>query len=128
MTTVVITGVASGMGAALRDRLEGQGATVIGVDLPGTGATVEADLATVDGRTAMAAAVTERSGGAIDGLVAGAGMQSMDGQLAGRTVRTNYFGAVATLDPEVAAKMAQVPTLACMRPPGSQESHLAMAL
>jgi NAD(P)-dependent dehydrogenase (short-subunit alcohol dehydrogenase family) len=98
MTTVVITGAASGMGAALRARLEAEGTTVIGVDLPGSGATVEADLATVDGRTLMADGVAERSGGTIDGLVAGAGMQSMDGALAGRTVRTNYFGAVATLE------------------------------
>ncbi len=36
MTTVVITGAASGMGAALRRRLERNGTTVIGVDLPGT--------------------------------------------------------------------------------------------
>ena len=30
---------------------------------------------------------------------------------------------VATVEPEVAANMAQVPMLACMSPPGSQESH-----
>ncbi|UDY34786.1 SDR family oxidoreductase [Dermatobacter hominis] len=98
MTIVVITGAASGMGAALRARLEGEGTTVIGVDLPGTGVTVEADLATVEGRVLMADRVAELSGGAIDGLVAGAGMQSMDGALAERTVRTNHFGAVATLE------------------------------
>jgi NAD(P)-dependent dehydrogenase (short-subunit alcohol dehydrogenase family) len=98
MTTVVITGAASGMGAALRSRLEAQGTTVIGVDLPGTGVEVEADLATADDRARMAAEVDAATGGTIDGLVAGAGMQSMDGSLAGRTVRTNYFGAVATLE------------------------------
>ena len=98
MTTVVITGAASGMGAALRKRLEADGTTVIGVDLPGTGSTVEADLATVAGRTEMERQVAELTDGAIDGLVAGAGMQSMDGALAERTVRTNYFGAVATLE------------------------------
>ena len=36
--------------------------------------------------------------------------------------------AVATLEPEVAANMAQAPMLACIRPPGSQDSHCAMAL
>lgn len=98
MTTVVITGSASGMGAALRRRLERDGTTVIGVDLPGTAEEVEADLSTATGRTHMLERVAELSGGSIDGLVAGAGMQSMDGALAERTVRTNYFGAVATLD------------------------------
>jgi NAD(P)-dependent dehydrogenase (short-subunit alcohol dehydrogenase family) len=86
------------MGAALRRRLEAGGTRVIGVDLPGTTAEVHADLATVEGRSSMAAAVEDLSGGSLDGLVAGAGMQSMDGELAGRTVRTNHFGAVATLE------------------------------
>ncbi len=36
--------------------------------------------------------------------------------------------AVATLDPEVAANMADVPIFACIRPPGNQESHLSNAL
>jgi len=102
MTTVVITGSASGMGAALRTRLESHGTTVIGVDRPGTGAgagaEVEADLSSPDGRAHMADRVTELSGGAIDGLVAGAGIQSMDGALAGPILRVNYFGAVATLE------------------------------
>jgi NAD(P)-dependent dehydrogenase (short-subunit alcohol dehydrogenase family) len=98
VTTVVITGGASGIGAALRDRLESDGTTVIVVDRPGTGAAVEADLATADGRALMAERVAQLADGAVDGLVAGAGVQSMEGPLAGRTLRTNYFGAVATLE------------------------------
>lgn len=98
MTTVVITGSASGMGAALRTRLESDGQRVIGVDRPGSGAEVDADLSTPAGRASMAQQVADLSGGAIDGLVAGAGIQSMDGSLAGRIVSTNYFGAVATLE------------------------------
>ena len=35
--------------------------------------------------------------------------------------------AVATLEPEVAAKLIEAPILACMSPPGSQESHWLMA-
>ena len=35
--------------------------------------------------------------------------------------------AVATLDPEVAAKSAQAPMLACIVPPGSQDSHSTSA-
>lgn len=98
MTTVVITGSASGMGAALSRRLRDRGTTVIGVDRPGTGAEVEADLATVDGRAGMVDAVAELAGGAIDGLVAGAGVQSVEGPMAGLIVSVNYFGAVATLE------------------------------
>ncbi len=98
MTTVVITGSQSGMGAALRARLEADGQRVIGVDLAGSGAEVDADLSTPDGRTRMADRVVELAGDSIDGLVANAGIQSMDGSLAGRIVATNYFGAVATLE------------------------------
>ena len=36
--------------------------------------------------------------------------------------------AVATLEPEVAANMAEVPMFACINPPGSQDSHWAAAL
>ncbi len=93
MTTVVITGSAGGMGTALRTVLEAGGTEVIGVDLHD--AEVVADLATDEGLAEMVARVTERSGGAIDGLVAGAGVQSAD---AARILRTNYVGAVATLD------------------------------
>ena len=36
--------------------------------------------------------------------------------------------AVATLEPEVAAKAILVPIFACISPPGSHDSHCAMAL
>jgi hypothetical protein len=35
---------------------------------------------------------------------------------------------VATLEPEDAAKIALEPILACIRPPGSQDSHCTTAL
>jgi NAD(P)-dependent dehydrogenase (short-subunit alcohol dehydrogenase family) len=94
MGTVVVTGVAGGIGAATASRLVSTGHRVIGVDVPGSGADVEADLATPEGRAAMVAAVTETSAGAVDGVVAGAGVQGKPGDL---TVSVNYFGAVATL-------------------------------
>jgi NAD(P)-dependent dehydrogenase (short-subunit alcohol dehydrogenase family) len=92
MGTVVVTGSAGGIGAATRARLEAAGDTVIGVDV--RDAEVIADLATPDGRTAMVAAVADRSGGAVDGLVAAAGITGDDGAL---VTAINLFGAVATL-------------------------------
>jgi len=94
MGTVVVTGVAGGIGAATASLLVRTGHRVIGVDVPGSGADVEADLATPEGRAAMVAAVGESAAGAVDGVVAGAGVQGKPGDL---TVSVNYFGAVATL-------------------------------
>lgn len=94
MGTFAITGSASGIGRATRTRLEAEGHRVIGVDL--RDAEVIADLATAAGRAAMVGGVTAASGGALDGVLAGAGVS-------GRTappelvVRLNFFGAVATL-------------------------------
>jgi len=93
MSTIAVTGSAGGIGGALRERLEAQGHTVIGIDV--REAEVIADLASVEGRAAMIAAVTDRSGGALDGVVAAAGVTHDDGAL---VTSINYFGAVATLD------------------------------
>jgi NAD(P)-dependent dehydrogenase (short-subunit alcohol dehydrogenase family) len=92
MRTVCITGSAGGIGAATRARLEAEGARVIGVDI--RDAEVIADLSTPAGRDAMVAAVTEQSGGVLDGLVAAAGIMGQEPIV----VAINYFGAVATLD------------------------------
>lgn len=92
MTTVAVTGSAGGMGAALRGRLERQGDTVIGVDVHD--AEVIADLGTPSGRSAMVDAVTDRSGGHLDGLVVAAGITHAEGA---PVVAVNYFGALATL-------------------------------
>lgn len=92
MGTIAITGAAGGIGSALRQRLEAVDHTVIGIDV--RDAEVLADLATAEGRGAMVAAVTEQSGGALDGVVAAAGITHDDGAL---VTSINYFGAVATL-------------------------------
>ena len=94
MGTIVITGSASGIGRASRERLEAEGHRVIGVDLHD--AEVVADLGTVAGRAAMVDGVTAASGGAIDGLLAGAGVSGRTSPPE-RVVRIDYFGAVATL-------------------------------
>ena len=93
MATVCITGAAGGIGLATRRLLEARGDTVVGVDLRGSD--VDADLATAEGRSAMVAGVGDRTGGVLDGLVVGAGVQGAAPPL---VVSVNYFGAIATLE------------------------------
>ncbi|WP_436795856.1 SDR family oxidoreductase [Actinospongicola halichondriae] len=92
MRTYVVSGSASGIGAATVERLEASGHRVIGVDL--TGATVEADLSTDAGRAAMVEGVRAASSGQVDAIVACAGISAESPQ----TISVNYFGAVATLE------------------------------
>jgi NAD(P)-dependent dehydrogenase (short-subunit alcohol dehydrogenase family) len=72
MGTIVITGSASGIGAATRALAEARGERVIGVDL--RDAEVLADLSTAEGRAEALAAVLEACGGTLDGLVTSAGV------------------------------------------------------
>jgi NAD(P)-dependent dehydrogenase (short-subunit alcohol dehydrogenase family) len=92
-TTIAITGSAGGIGRATRARLEAAGARVIGVDV--RDAEVLADLSTPAGRAAMVEGVTAACDGALDGLVAAAGITGDDGR---QVTAINYFGAIATLD------------------------------
>jgi len=96
MRTIVVTGSASGMGAATKARLEAQGDRVIGVDL--RDADVMADLGTVDGRRAALDAVAAQSGGAIDGLVTWAGLPGLTDRPGSLLVSVNYFGTIAMLE------------------------------
>ena len=95
MTLCAITGSASGIGLAIRRRLEAEGARVIGVDL--AGAEVLADLATATGRAEAVAQVRARSAGRLDRLVLSAGVGTRT-RPAARIPAVNYFGAVALLD------------------------------
>jgi NAD(P)-dependent dehydrogenase (short-subunit alcohol dehydrogenase family) len=92
MRTLCITGSAGGIGAATRTRLEGEGARVIGVDV--RDAEVVADLSTSAGRELMVQEVADACGGALDGLVAAAGIMGTESNV----VAINYFGAIATLE------------------------------
>ena len=91
MRTYVITGAASGIGAATADRIRADGHRVIGVDL--RDADVVADLGTADGRHRLVDRVNSLSD-SVDAVVANAGVMG-DPEI---TVRVNFFGAVATLD------------------------------
>jgi NAD(P)-dependent dehydrogenase (short-subunit alcohol dehydrogenase family) len=90
--TYVVTGSASGIGRATCELLEAEGHRVVDVDL--RDASVLADLSTPEGRAAMVAGVEAATGGAVDAVVANAGVSGPP-ELC---VRVNHFGAVATLE------------------------------
>jgi len=96
MRTVVVTGSASGMGAATKARLESAGERVIGVDL--RAADVLADLGTADGRRRAVDEVTALSGGVIDGLVTWAGLPGLTDRPGSLLASVNYFGTVRLLE------------------------------
>lgn len=96
MATYVLTGTASGIGAATKARLEADGHRVIGVDL--RDADVTADLSTPDGRTEAIARVTELAGDRLDGFVPFAGLAAAAGRPAQLLIGVNYFGAIELLE------------------------------
>ncbi len=106
MRTTVITGAASGIGAAIRTRLENNGERVIGIDLRGT--EIAADLSTHDGRQSAIKAIRDEADDGLDGLVLCAGLGSHLEDLA-LIISVNYFGTVELLDgllPDLAGRPA----------------------
>lgn len=94
MGLIAISGSASGIGAATRQRLEESGEDVIGIDV--RDAEIIADLTTPDGRALAVAAVREASNGRLDGLVVCAGV-GPHVEPWSTIVSLNYFGAQALL-------------------------------
>ena len=94
---IVVTGTASGLGAAIVGRLRRAGHTTIGVDVRGGDLVdVRADLGTADGRATALAAIVERTD-ALDGLVSCAAVSPIHPDPA-TVVSVNAFGALAVLD------------------------------
>ncbi|MCX6430161.1 MAG: SDR family oxidoreductase [Actinobacteria bacterium] len=88
----VVTGAASGIGAATVALLKERGANVIGVDIHNTD--VNSDLSTPGGRQDAARKAIELCGGKIDGIVACAGLATP----IAKTVSVNFFGATEFLN------------------------------
>lgn len=96
MGTVVVTGSASGMGAASAARLRAAGHTVIGVDL--RDADVLADLSTPAGRRMAIEAVGTLTAGRLDAAVLAAGLGPTPGLERARAIlEVNYAGVVELL-------------------------------
>lgn len=115
--TIVVTGAASGIGAATTHLLRERGDRVITSDL--RDADVVADLATPGGRAVLADGVARISGGKIDAIVANAGSGSPE-----TSVALNFFGTVATLEglrpllrDSAAPRAVAVSSIGSLRPP-----------
>jgi NAD(P)-dependent dehydrogenase (short-subunit alcohol dehydrogenase family) len=93
--TYAVTGSASGIGAAIRERLVADGHRVIGVDR--VDADVVADLATAEGRAVAVAGVAHACGGELAGLVTCAGLAGLPERPGSLLVSVNYFGTVEVI-------------------------------
>ena len=89
MSVTVVTGSASGIGAAISEQLKRAGHRVIGIDRQQ--ADIVADLSTAEGRRAAIAAALDACGGVLDGLVCCAGLGST-APSSSLIVSVNYFG------------------------------------
>ncbi len=115
--TYVVTGSASGIGAATSRMLKEAGNKVIGVDIKG--ADIEADLSLKEGRLEAAKKAIELSGGTIDAVIACAGLAHP----IAKTVSVNYFGVteflnalLPTLSKSPTARVAVTSSMASLMP------------
>lgn len=95
MSTIVMSGCATGIGAATRKALEAAGHRIVGVDI--RDAEVIADLSNSQGRKQAIADVLAQCSDGMDGLVLCAGLGPQT-KVLGNVVSVNYFGATELLD------------------------------
>lgn len=95
MSTYVVTGAESGIGAATAALLRGQGHRVIGVDR--SPSDVTADLSTPEGREDVIRRVGDLAPDGIAGFVPCAGIAGLTGVDPQLLVSVNYFGAIDVL-------------------------------
>lgn len=104
MGKYLVTGAASGMGAAVAARLRDAGHEVIGVDIAES-VDVTADLSTAAGRSQAVRAIRDRADGVLDGAVMAAGVGALKGKER-LTLEVNVLGSVELLEalrPQLAA-------------------------
>lgn len=95
MANIVVSGSASGIGAAVASRLRAAGHVVIGIDV--RDADIVADLSLREGRRRAVAVAASSCGDRLDGLVACAGL-GPHVRPHGKIVEVNYFGAIALFE------------------------------
>lgn len=95
MSTYVVTGAESGIGAATRSMLQENGHRVIGVDR--SPSDITADLSTTAGRADVVRRVGELAPEGLAGYVPCAGVAGLTGVDPGLVVSVNYFGAIDVL-------------------------------
>jgi NAD(P)-dependent dehydrogenase (short-subunit alcohol dehydrogenase family) len=96
MRTFVVTGAASGIGAATAEMLRYDGHRVLGVDREPSDIT--ADLATPEGRALAVRRVGELASDGLAGVVPCAGIGGFTGSDSALLVSVNYFGALALVE------------------------------
>lgn len=126
--TYIVTGAASGIGAATAEALRSHGHTVIGVDLKG--AEVSADLSTPSGRAAAATEATALADGKVDAVIACAGISAP----IAKTFAINFFGVtefltamVPVLRSSEAPRAAVVSSMASLQPVSSELVEAGLA-
>jgi NAD(P)-dependent dehydrogenase (short-subunit alcohol dehydrogenase family) len=111
MSTIVVSGAASGIGAACAARLNNAGHRVIGVDLHD--ADVTANLEEPSGRASTLAEIADLAEGSLDGIVTCAGLGPVPSRSGASIVSVNYFGTIELLA-GVRPLLAKAPTPAAV--------------